>query len=85
MTVRLLDDIAWDGEALLVTGATENGRVVCRVPRDTIHKLHPYSDAISREIKLKRQDIVKGLAPFLMAKLSEATAGETLELFPWEV
>jgi len=45
MPVRLLDDIVWDGEALLVTGATENGRVTCRVPRDTIHKLDPYSDA----------------------------------------
>jgi hypothetical protein len=38
MPVRLLDDIVWDGEALLVTGATKNGRVTCRVPRDTIHK-----------------------------------------------
>jgi hypothetical protein len=51
----------------------------------SIHKPHPYSDAISREIKLKRQDIVEGLAPFLIAKLSEATTDETLELFPWEV
>jgi hypothetical protein len=85
MPVRLLDDIVWDGEALLVTGATENGRVTCRVPLSTIHKPHPYSDVISREIKLKRQDIVEGLAPFLIAKLSEATTDETLELFPWEV
>ena len=29
MPVRLLDDVVWDGEALLVTGATENGRVLC--------------------------------------------------------
>ena len=45
MPIRLLGDIVWDGDALLVTGATENGRVTCRVPRDTIHKLDPYSDA----------------------------------------
>lgn len=45
MPVRLLDDIVWNGEVLLVTGATENGRVTCRVPRDTIHRLDPYSDA----------------------------------------
>jgi hypothetical protein len=85
MPVRLLDDIVWDGEAFLVTGATENGRVTCRVLRDTIHKTGSLLRCISREIKLKRQEIVEGLAPFLIAQLSKATAGETLEPFPWEV
>ena len=85
MEARLLDEIVWDGHALLVAAATENGRVICRVPRETIHKLRPYSDAISREINLERQIIVERLAPFLMAKLSQPTASGTLELFPWEV
>ncbi|MFL5236036.1 MAG: hypothetical protein ACJ8EL_00230 [Rhizomicrobium sp.] len=43
---------------------TENGRVSCRVPRETIHKLRPYSEAIGREIRLERQKIVEKLAPF---------------------
>jgi hypothetical protein len=85
MTARLLDEITWDGQALLVSAATENGRVVCRVPRETIHQLRHYSDAISREIKLERRNIVEKLAPFLVAKLSRTAASETLELFPWEV
>jgi hypothetical protein len=68
-----------------VTAVTENGRVNCRVPRKTIHALRPYSDAISREIQLERQKIVEELAPFLIAKLSRAAAGETLELFPWDL
>jgi hypothetical protein len=81
----LLDEIVWDGQAIEVAAATENGRVICRVPRETIHKLGPYSDAIGREINLERQNIVERLAPFLIAKLSQAASDETLELFPWEV
>lgn len=85
MATQLLDEIVWNGQALLVPATTESGRVICRVPRETIHKLRPYSDAIGREIQLERHDIVERLAPFLMAKLSQAAAGEILELFPWEV
>jgi hypothetical protein len=73
MAAQLLDEVARNGQ--------ENGRVICRVPRETIHKLRPYSDAIGREIHLERHNIVERLAPFLMAKLSRAAAGETLELF----
>ena len=50
MTAQLLDEVTWDGQALLVEAVTENGRVMCRVPRETIHQLRHYSDAISREI-----------------------------------
>jgi hypothetical protein len=44
-----------------------------------------YSDAIGREISLERQSIVEKLAPFLVTKLSRASDGEVVELFPWEV
>ena len=33
----LLDEIVWDGQAIQVEAATENGRVICRVRRETIH------------------------------------------------
>jgi hypothetical protein len=85
MASRLLNEIEWDGQALLVTAVTENGCVNCRVPRETIHKLRLYSDAIGREIQLERQNIVEKLAPFLIAKLSQASTGATLELLPWEL
>ncbi len=79
------DEVTWDGQALLVPGTTESGQVVCRVPRNTSHVLRLYSDAIGREIHLERQRIAEKLAPFLAAKLSRATNGESVELFPWEV
>ena len=79
------DEVTWDGQALLVPGTTESGQVVCRVPRNTIHVLRLYSDAIGREIQLERQRIAEKLAPFLAEKLSRATNGESVELFPWEV
>lgn len=85
MAARLLDEVTWDGQALLVAAATENGRVICRVPRETIHALRIYSDIVGREIQLERQNIVARLAPFLIAKLSLAGAGETPELLPSEV
>ena len=85
MVSWLFDEVTWDGQALLVPGTTECGQVVCRVPRSTIHVLRLYSDAIGREIHLERQRIAEKLAPFLAAKLSRATNGETVELFPWEV
>ena len=79
------DKVTWDGQALVVLATTESGQVVCRVPRNTIHVLRLYSDAIGREIHLERQRIAEKLAPFLAAKLSRATSGESVELFPWEV
>jgi hypothetical protein len=85
MAVQLLDEITWDGQALLVAAATDNGQVTCRVPRETIHVLRIYSDIIGREIQGERRKIVERLAPFLIAKLSQATAGETPELLPSEV
>ena len=52
MVSWLFDQVTWDGQALLVPGTTESGQVVCRVPRNTIHMLRLYSDAIGREIHL---------------------------------
>ncbi|MEH2507279.1 hypothetical protein V1290_006090 [Bradyrhizobium sp. AZCC 1578] len=81
----LFDQVTWDGQALLVPATTDPGQVVCTVPRNTIHMLRLYSDAIGREIHLERQRIAEKLAPFLAAKLSQAPNVEAVELFPWEV
>ena len=84
--VRLLfDEVTWDGRALLVPATTESGQIVCKVPRNTIHMLRLYSDVIGREIHLERQRIAEKLAPFLVAKLSQVTDVEAVELLPWEV
>jgi hypothetical protein len=83
--VEFSSQIDWDGQALYFEAATEIGRVTCRVPRDTVHVIRLYSDAIGREIYLERHRIVQKLAPFLRAKLSFVEAGETIELLPSDV
>jgi hypothetical protein len=85
MPVRPLDEIIWDGQALVVILATDDGPLTCRVPRETIHAMRIYSDIIGREIQLERRNIVERLAPFLIAKVSRAVAGETSELLPSDV
>lgn len=85
MAPRLLDDIAWDGQFLLVEAEVGCGTVHCKVPRETIWALRIYSDIIVREIPGERRNIVAKLRPFLMEKLSKAAPGEMLELLPWEV
>ena len=85
MTVEFIGDVEWDGKALLIKAVTGLGQVPCRIPRDTIHALPVYSDAIEREIRSQRRAILERLAPALRAKLSAAESIETVELFPWEV
>jgi hypothetical protein len=81
----LFDQVTWDGQTLLVPATTDSGQILCKVPRNTIHMLRLYSDAIGREIHLERQKIAENLSPFLAAKLSKAINVEAVELFPWEV
>jgi hypothetical protein len=85
MTAKFSSQIDWDGQALYVEAATGIGRVTCKVPRDTVHVIRLYRDAIGREIYLERHRIVQKLTPFLQAKLSFAEAGQVLELLPCDV
>jgi hypothetical protein len=85
MTVKFSDQINCHGQSLYVEAATASGRVTCKVPRDTVHVIRLYSDAIGREIYLDRHRIVEKLAPFLQAKLSFAEAGQVIELLPCDV
>jgi hypothetical protein len=75
MAAEFSNHIAWDGQALYIEAATDVGRVICKVPRDTVHVIRLYSDAIGREIYLERHRIVQKLAPFLREKLLFAEAG----------
>jgi hypothetical protein len=85
MATKFSSEIDWDGHALYVEAATDVGPVSCKVPRDTVHVLRLYSDAMGREIYLERRRIIQKLARFLRAKLELAEAGQMIELFPWEV
>ena len=85
MTAQFSNQIDWDGHALYIEAATDIGPVVCKVPRDTVHVIRLYSDAIGREIFLERHRIVQRFAPFLHAKLTRAEAGQVIELLPGDV
>jgi hypothetical protein len=85
MAMRFLGDVEWDSKALSVRAVTGFGEVLCRVPRDTIHALPVYSDAIEREIRSHRRAIMERLVPALSAKLSITDRSEAIELFPWDV
>lgn len=84
--VQFEDVIEWDGNSLSVWAVTHRGRVLCEVPRDTIHTLSIYNDAIGREIQRDRRDILERLQPALIAKIAQATLAsvstEIVPLFP---
>jgi hypothetical protein len=67
--IQFEDEIEWDGKNLSVWATTHFGRVLCEIPRDTIHMLSIYNDATEREIKRDRQDIFERLRPALVAKI----------------
>ncbi|MGV7217085.1 hypothetical protein [Bradyrhizobium sp. UFLA05-112] len=83
--VEFVGEVEWDGKALLVQAVTEFGHVPCRIPRETIHALWLYSDAIEREIRLERHLILERLAPALRAKISTLIANEPVDLWPSEL
>jgi len=68
--VRLEPDVEWDGTCLLVWADTGRGRVRCDIPRDTIHALPPFSDAIGREILRDRAEIVERMRPVLLRRIA---------------
>lgn len=65
-----------DGADLLFHTSTGVGEMLCRIPRDTIHAIPFYSDAIERETRSKRRLILQRLAPALRAKLTVAGPSE---------
>lgn len=77
--------IEWNGRWLSFEAETSRGCITCRIPRDTIHVIRLYGDAIDREIYLDRHRIVEKLAPFLRTKLSVGTSAEIIELLPCDV
>jgi hypothetical protein len=84
--IQFENEISWNGSSLLVWAVTHRGRILCEVPRNTIHSLSIYNDAIEREIERDRQDIFERLRPALVAKIAQnslfAIADDPLRLLP---
>lgn len=74
--------VEWDGAGHASTGV---GQALCRIPRDTIHAIPFYSDAIEREIRSERHSILQRLTPALRAKLAVAGSSEWVELLPSDI
>jgi hypothetical protein len=64
-----IETIVWDGQELRTTIVTENGRVTCTIPREVIHGLPSYSDALGWEIDRHKSDIFQRVQSVLLAKL----------------
>jgi hypothetical protein len=78
---QIEDEIQWDGKSLTVWVVTDRARIRCEIPRETIHEIPPFSDAISREIDRDRREIVDRLCPILLAKVAES-AENFVQLHP---
>jgi hypothetical protein len=83
-TIHFENEIGWDGERLSVWAVTHRGRILCEVPRSTIHALSIYNDAIEREIERDRHEIFERLRPALVAKAVQNSSPRDapLRLFP---
>src|ERR1700728_1612758 len=50
-------EIQWDGSSLSVWAVNNGDRILCRIPRATIHGVPPFSDVLGREIARDRLEI----------------------------
>jgi hypothetical protein len=82
--VQIEEDIHWDGQKLSVWIVALGNRICCDIPRDTIHRIRLYSDAITREIERDKNDIVDRLLDFISAKAT-ATNQLSFELRPTDL
>jgi hypothetical protein len=84
------NDYSWDGSSLSVSARTKDGTVRCVVPRDAIHCIPVYNDAIGREIERDASDIMDRLKPYFLRKLTRGEGyfpnfNRTLEIGPDDV
>jgi hypothetical protein len=60
-----IESIVWDGQEIIAVLRTEGARVTYTVPRDIIHTIPIYNDAVSWEIDRYKSDIFQRLQPLL--------------------
>jgi hypothetical protein len=74
MSFSVEKEIEWNGRELSITVRTDTGSVLCTIPRDTIHGIPIYNDAVGWEIERNKADIFERLKSALSNKInSEAT------------
>jgi len=70
MSFSIEKEIEWDGRELSITIQTDTGSVLCTIPRDTIHGIPIYSDAVGWEIERNKADIFERLKSALSNKIN---------------
>lgn len=76
--ISLEDDIRWDGNKLAVWATAGETRILCQIPRDTIHTIPMFNDVLTREIARDRTEIVERLRLVIFAKVERAKGGIVL-------
>ena len=66
--VQFDSEISWDGNSLTVWANVNGSRVLCEIPRSTIHRVPFLSDEISRD----RAAIFYRLRPAVVAKIARS-------------
>lgn len=69
MNVEFEPEIEWDGQYLSRWAIVDGNRTQVRVPREMIHNMPMYNDAIEREIQRDKEDIFEKLKPNILADL----------------
>jgi hypothetical protein len=77
-------EIQWDGNSLSVWAVNNGDRILCRIPRATIHGVPPFSDVLGREIARDRLAIFDRLRPAIVAKIVRERRGP-IELRPTDL
>lgn len=71
--IELEQEASWDGQILSVWINAGKHRILCNIPRETIHVIPLFSDAISREIRRDRHEILTRLRPAIEKKIAAVT------------
>jgi hypothetical protein len=82
--IQFESDIRWDGNNLSVWANISGSRILCVIPRATIHKVPLFGDAITREIARDRVEIFDRLRSAIVAKIVDRPNG-TVELQPTDL
>jgi hypothetical protein len=82
--VQFESEIHWDGTNLSIWAIKNGARILCTIPRATIHEVPLFSDAITREIARDRVEIFHRLQAALIAKIALYPSGQ-VELQPTDL
>ena len=82
--IQFDSEIQWDGNHLSVWALINGARILCRIPRATIHEVPLFGDVLTREIARDRVEIFDRLRPAIVAKIIREQRGP-VELHPTDL